>query len=549
MKTLANRVLHAGHPLPAGARFLGPHTSRSPIGVTVVLRRMGAQPPPAPAAWPHPPRWPRGEFGAHCGADPADIDCVRNYATSHGLVETGCEPHRRVLHLKGSVDALQRAFGVQLGRYRLPGQRSYVVGCEHAPALPADVAPSVLVVLGLDRRPVAKPHFRKALAAPPQTYTPPGIGQLYNFPANTDGSGQCVALIELGGGFSQADLTTYFNGLGIATPPTVTAVSVAGGKNAPGGAADAEVMLDIEMLGGLAPGAAIAVYFAPNTDQGFYEAISQAAHDAQLKPSVISISWGGPEDSWSASSLAAMQSALADAAAMGVTVTAASGDSGSGDGETDGQPHVDFPASSPYALGCGGTTLTASAGTISSEVVWNDTASNNGATGGGVSIDYALPTWQQGSKVPQAPGGYAGRGVPDVAGNADPLTGYQVRVDGQDEVIGGTSAVAPLWAALLARCNQALGRAVGDVHAALYRVGTTAFRDITQGNNGAYNASTGWDACTGLGSPDGQMLLTALTAQNPPVTGSPAPAPTPAPAPAPAPPPKPGRHHRKHKHG
>ena len=532
MNTSEHRVGQARHPFPAGTRYLGPHSSRRPLGVTVVLRRMGQA--PAPAAWPQSPRWPRGEFGAHCGADPADIERLRGHARAHGLVETGCDPHRRVLHLKGSVDALQRAFGVQLGRYRMPGTRRYVVGCEHAPALPADIAPSVLAVLGLDRRPVAKPHFRRALSTPNQTYTPPQVGQLYNFPTDTDGSGQCVALIELGGGFSQADLTTYFTSLGIASPPTVTAVSVAGGKNSPGGDADAEVMLDIEMVGALAPGAAIAVYFAPNTDQGFYEAISQAAHDATRKPSVISISWGGPEDSWSASSLAAMQSALEDAVALGVSVTVAAGDSGSGDGESDGQPHVDFPASSPYALACGGTTLSASASTITSEVVWNETASNEGATGGGVSADYALPSWQQSSNVPQAPNGFAGRGVPDVAGDADPLTGYQVRVDGQDEVIGGTSAVAPLWAALLARCNQSLGRAAGDVHAALYQIGETAFNDITQGDNGAYAAGTGWDACTGLGSPDGQALLAALAAQKPPAAG--------------APPTGSGRHHHKHRH-
>ncbi|HKR75719.1 MAG TPA: S53 family serine peptidase, partial [Rhodanobacter sp.] len=480
------------------------------------------------------PRWPRGEFGAHCGADPADIERLRSHARTHGLVETGCDAHRRVLHLKGSVEALQRAFGVQLGRYRMPGTRRYVMGCEHAPVLPADIAPSVLAVLGLDRRPVAKPHFRKALSTPNQTYTPPQVGQLYNFPAGTDGSGQCVALIELGGGFSQTDLTTYFTSLGITTPPTVTAVSVAGGKNSPGGDADAEVMLDIEMVGALAPGAAIAVYFAPNTDQGFYEAISQAAHDATRKPSIISISWGGPEDSWSAPSLAAMQSALEDAAALGVSVTVAAGDSGSGDGESDGQPHVDFPASSPYSLACGGTTLSASTSAITSEVVWNETASNEGATGGGVSADYALPSWQQNSNVPPAPNGFAGRGVPDVAGDADPLTGYRVRVDGQDEVIGGTSAVAPLWAALLARCNQSLGRAAGDVHAALYQNGGTAFNDITQGDNGAYAADTGWDACTGLGSPDGQALLAALAAQKPPAAG--------------APPAGSGKHHHKHRH-
>ena len=290
------------------------------------------------------------------------------------------------------------------------------------------------------------------------------------------------------------------------------AVGVAGGSNQPGGAADDEVMLDIEVIGALAPGAAIVVYFAPNTDQGFYEAISQAAHDSTHHPVVMSISWGGPEDGWTAPSRNAMQTALEDAAALGVTVTVAAGDGGSSDGESDGEPHVDFPASSPFALGCGGTRLTASGAAIATEVVWNETSAGEGATGGGVSVVFPLPVWQQHSQVPQAPNGSAGRGVPDVAGNADPLTGYQVLVDGESQVIGGTSAVAPLWAALIARCNQQLGRPLGDVHAAIYQIGERAFRDITQGNNGAYRAGPGWDACTGLGSPNGAALLSALGA-------------------------------------
>jgi kumamolisin len=289
-------------------------------------------------------------------------------------------------------------------------------------------------------------------------------------------------------------------------------VSVAGGANTPGGDADGEVMLDIELIGALAPGAAIAVYFAPNTDQGFYEAISQAAHDSARHTTVMSISWGGPENGWTASALTAMQSALEDAAALGVTVTVASGDGGSSDGESGAEPHVDFPASSPYALACGGTKLLSSGGVITSEVTWNETQSGEGATGGGVSVQFPLPAWQTNAAVPKAPNGQAGRGVPDVAGNADPQTGYQVLVDAQPQVIGGTSAVAPLWAALAARLNQKLGSPLGEVHAALYQIGPRAFHDIMSGNNGAYQAGPGWDPCTGLGSPQGEALLAALGA-------------------------------------
>lgn len=270
-------------------------------------------------------------------------------------------------------------------------------------------------------------------------------------------------------------------------------------------------MLDIEMVGSAAPGARIAVYFAPNTEQGFVDAVTTAVHDTTNRPSVISISWGGPESTWTAQAMTQMESAFTDASSVGVTVTAAAGDSGSTDGLTDGLQHVDFPASAPHALGCGGTTLRSG-----SETVWDSLASGGGATGGGISDEFALPSYQSSAGVPPSanPGGRIGRGVPDVAGDADPDTGYKVRVDGQDMVIGGTSAVAPLWASLLARCNQALGTPVGFVHPALYRA-PASLRDITSGNNGAYSAHAGWDACTGLGSPDGTLVLQALRAGSP----------------------------------
>jgi kumamolisin len=492
------------------SRYLGPHTDQTPLTVTFVLRRRAAAARRS-GSWPHGPQVRRADFASHWGADPQDLKALRSFAQAHGLKESGADAQRRVLHVSGAPQALERAFAVTLGRYQLSDGRGPFVGCDRPPQLP----PQALAVLGLDRRPVARPHSRRPKSTPTATFTPLQLGQLYSFPGGTDGTGQAIALIELGGGFNSTDLATYFKGLGIARAPTVTAVSVAGGSNQPGGSADDEVMLDIEVSGALAPAAHIVVYFAPNTDQGFYEAISQAAHDTANHPTVMSISWGGPESSWSSQGIAAMQSALEDAVTLGITVTVAAGDNGSSDGVTDGQPHVDFPASSPYALACGGTKLAASASAITSEVVWNETARDEGATGGGVSVLFPLPAWQEQSAVPSSPKGGTGRGVPDVAGDADPLTGYQVLVDGQQAVIGGTSAVAPLWAALIARCNQSLGSAVGDVHAALYQIPATAFHDITQGNNGTYQAGPGWDPCTGRGSPNGQALLSALAALKP----------------------------------
>ena len=242
-------------------------------------------------------------------------------------------------------------------------------------------------------------------------------------------------------------------------------------------------------------------------------------------PIAISISWGQCEDSWTAQGLSAMNAAMSDAAALGITVCAAAGDNGSSDGVNDGQVHVDFPASSPYALGCGGTKLVAdpATGTVSSEVVWNELASNEGATGGGVSDQFPLPSWQANAGVPArasaqsaaAGSDTSGRGVPDVAGNADPATGYQIYSGGKAQVVGGTSAVAPLWAALVSRLAEATGQRFGLIQTLLY-AGVTpgaavpGFRDITSGNNGAYTAGPGWDACSGLGSPDGTALLTWL---------------------------------------
>jgi kumamolisin len=344
-------------------------------------------------------------------------------------------------------------------------------------------------------------------------------------------------------------LTTYFNNLKISPEPTVIAVAVDGATNSPTGdtsGPDTEVGLDIEVCGAVAPGARIAVYFAPNTDAGFLDAINQAVNDTVNKPSVISISWGGPESSWTAQSLQSYNSALQAAAAMGVSICVASGDNGSDDGVGDGQDHVDFPASSPYALACGGTSLQLSGSSISSEVVWNDGASG-GATGGGVSGTFPLPSYQANAGVPAGtnPSGFKGRGVPDVSGDADPATGYNVTVDGSSFAVGGTSAVAPLWAGLIALLNQSLGKPVGFLNPVLYQTGENAgaFRDITSGNNGDFSAGPGWDACTGWGSPEGANLLKTLSASGG-TTSNPTPTPTkpkPKPRPKPKPKPKPGR--------
>jgi kumamolisin len=473
-------------------------------------------------------RLTRAQYRQQHAADPAAVTLVRAFAKEFGLtVEKGTpKPERRTIKLTGTVTAMQKAFGVTLTQKVLDGNAYRVrEGSIH---LPAELEGAVEAVLGLDNRPQAQPHFRvlgssvnasiggtegfarahaKATGA---SYTPVQVGQLYQFPQGASAAGQTIGIIELGGGYRAADLTAYFKALGQAVPK-VTAVSVDKGKNSPGDAngADGEVMLDIEVSAAVAPGAKIVVYFAPNTDQGFIDAVASAVHDTTHKPSVISISWGGPESSWTAQAMTALDAACQSAAALGITITVAAGDNGSGDGATGN--NVDFPASSPHVLACGGTKLMGSGSTITSETVWNEQSSGEGATGGGVSNVFALPGWQANAKVPAPSKSSGGRGVPDVCGDADPVTGYHVRVDGQNLVIGGTSAVAPLWAGLIALNNQQNGKSAGFIQPQIYAAkAAAAFNDIVSGNNGAFSAGPGWDACTGLGSPIGSKLIALL---------------------------------------
>lgn len=452
----------------------------------------------------------REEFDQNYAARPEDFDQLRRFAREHALSvdEAASSLSRRTLVLRGTAEHLEKAFGVELHDYQRDHQKFH--GFTGAVSLPQEHAGVVDAVLGLDARPLAKPHIRflsVAQRATSTSYTPLQVAALYNFPTGVNGSGQTIGLVELGGGYRASDITTYFSSLNL-TPPEVVSISVDGGANAPTNpsGADGEVALDIEVAGAIAAGAKIAVYFSPNTDQGFVDAITTAVHDTTNNPSVISISWGGPEAGWPQSSLTALNDACQSAGALGVTITVAAGDNGSSDGASGN--NVDFPASSPYVLACGGTKLTGSGTKITSEVVWND-GSQGGATGGGVSVDFPLPDWQANAGVPKSSSSTGGRGVPDVAGDASPETGYNILVDGQQEVVGGTSAVAPLWAGLIALINQQRGTPVGFANPALYAA-PTAFHDITSGNNGAFKAGPGWDACTGLGSPNGTAIATAL---------------------------------------
>jgi kumamolisin len=496
------------HTLMPGARAIGPTDPHQLVEISLLIKHR--QPLVAPE---NQDRFlNHSDFSKTYGADPAQVDKIRQFARENNLqvLERGDETLRRTITLAGTAAAMEKAFSVELIEFEF--ENGTYRGHTGAIHMPEEFGSLVTGVFGLDNRPVAKPHFRYRGAnrtfgarASNISYTPAQVARLYGFPADTNCAGQTIGLIELGGGYRPADINEYFQGLGMRAP-TVKSVTVDHAHNHPTTvySADGEVMLDIEVAGAVAPGVKIVVYFAPNTARGFQDALSTAIHDELNRPSAVSISWGNAEMNWTAQSIQNFTQVAQEAGLLGITITAASGDNGSSDGVNDGKNHVDFPASCPYVLAAGGTRLLSANGVITGETVWNDGA-QGGATGGGYSALFARPAWQA-TDVTQPH-----RGVPDVAVNADPETGYNILVDGQQMVAGGTSAAAPLWAGLLVLLTQKLNRRLGFVNPSLYGLDeSNNFRDITMGNNGAFAASYGWDPCCGLGSPQGTQLAQAM---------------------------------------
>jgi kumamolisin len=531
----------------AGARVVGEVNPEQRVDVTIYVRRN-----PAAAALPDVSERAAGtaplsaaEIAAAYAADPADIQKVVDAAKEAGLEVVRTQPDQRSVEIAGSAQAIEAFFGVKLQRYataegEYPGRAGAI-------NVPGELAGVVEAVFGLDQRKVGAPQLRRdprsvfglpttarleiarANGLPLNTYLPTTLSQIYRFPPGSDGAGQCVAILCFNdptshGGYSRDALKTYFEQVLRIPMPDISDVVVHGQGNDPGddSGADpadtsAEVMLDIQMVGGCAPNAKLVIYFTQFTEQGWVDAINAIVTDTANNPSVISISYGNPEDdprsAWTLAAIKKVNEAFNVGALRGITICCASGDDGSRDQAGDGRAHADFPASSPYVLGCGGTQLIITPGGFPWETVWNNGPGS--ATGGGVSSFFPLPAWQQHAGVPPSanPGHHVGRGIPDVSGVADPETGVViVTLDGQHlAVIGGTSATAPLWAALIARLNQALGKPLGFLNPTLYgHLAHGVLRDVVYGNNGAYGARHGWDACTGLGSPDGLNLLVAL---------------------------------------
>jgi kumamolisin len=475
-------------------------------------------------------------FAATHGADPKEMEQVAAFARSNGLNVIESQPARRSVVVRGTVEAINSAFAVELHDYQSP--RGMYHGHEGKSSVPSALAPMVEAVIGLDNRPVPAKHFSTARkhnpADPPNTkpITPLQVAQLYNFPTGT-GSGQTIGIYEMqtsGGnaGYTVQDLTNTMKafGGGLKVPVPID-VSVNGVTNS--GVSDGETGLDITVAAAIAQGAQIAVYFTGGDTQSIILALQQMIHPSagEPTPSIISISYGwGPDDasadSFSAADYTQIDDLFQDAANLAITVLVSSGDSGAFI-ESKTQAQTSYPATEPWVIACGGTTIGNISGKTFSEYAWNDTgAAGPGASGGGVSARFPVPTYQANAKVPVRNGTKTkGRGIPDISGNASENSGYVQFINGQSQPVGGTSAVAPLYAGLMALINASLGHPAGFINPALYGIKSGVFNDIvsppgpannSMGKVTGYPVGPGWDACTGFGSVDGAALLSALKA-------------------------------------
>lgn len=537
-----------------GATRVGPSDPAETVLVSLYVRRQPGA-PPLPTLDSYTAKnlgqrvnLSRSEFAERYGASPADLQVVADFAKAASLTVVETDPARRLVQVSGSVAQVSKAFGVDLANYR-SAQETYR-GREGAIQLPDAVAGVVEGVFGLDNRRMARRMGGVGTTPAPVPVTPPQLAQAYNFPSPAQGAtGQAIALLEFSGpkainptcGFVQSDIDGYIKSLngstGTLKSTNVVVVTMMGSNgNVPGGENDLEVALDIEMVVSVAQNAKVIAYFAPMTEAGWVDAVSAIVHDTLNKPTILSISWGWPEleadalateawpFEWTQQAFTQMTQAFQSAAAIGMTVLVASGDHGTDCGQQDGMAHVLYPGSDPGVVSCGGTVVNSLSPLV--EDTWNNFNGANGsggATGGGISYLSPVPSFQANANVPPSvnPDHHQGRGVPDVAGNASPSSGYVLLLQGQSTApVGGTSAVAPLYAALVALVNASLGTNVGYLNPTLYNLGTgSVFRDINDGVGNAvppapgYHSGSGWDACTGWGSINGAALLAALKAQ------------------------------------
>ncbi len=541
MPTHASRheLTNSIHHVPHGSVALHATNPRQWLELTLAVRRVKALPDLSSLDGVLPQKrkyMTRDHLRSAYGADPAALKKIESFAKAHGLVVTREDATSARVGVGGTVADLSAAFAVRLLDYSHPE-----LGKFHARtgpvSVPADLGDAITGVFGFNDHRILrrKKHLLDTRAAAKATaparpwFYPQELGEIYAFP-QADASKQCVGLLEFGGGVDETDLAAYFKQLQLPAPSVkVVLLDGASGDAKADPESTGEVMLDVEVVGALAGGAKVAVYFSTFDEKGLVDCLAKVGSDADNDPSVVSISWGWDENQpmngrvlWSPAAIEQVNDSFLALAHLGVTVCVSTGDDGSEAQVRDGHAHVNFPATSPYVLAVGGTTLHARTSTSGqrsiTEVVWN--GGQGDGTGGGVSDITPVPSWQRGL-VPVSinTGHFAGRAIPDVAANADPATGYFVRSNGQFGIVGGTSASAPLWASLVARINAKLGARTGNFNALLYsKIGPEKIlRDITNGNNdtdglldGQFAAKEGWDPCTGWGVPNGTKLLSAL---------------------------------------
>jgi kumamolisin len=524
------------HPQPRGFKKLQPTDDAEELTVTIMLRRhVGYTPVKPQEVIARPSSRPTREaFAKARGAAQNEIDAVVSFVRDAGLQIVDADVARRSVIVRGSADAIDKVFAVQMNNYEY--SRGTYRSHDGLVKVPASIADYVEAVVGLTNREVDAKHWPATSAVkqgvkadPPNTValTPAQVANLYNFPAG-DGANQTIGLYEMKigrtpAGYAKSDIEGTMKALGNLPMPNIIDVSVDGAKNS--GKSDGETGLDITVAGAIAPKSTIAVYFAGAQVQNMIHALQMMIlpKAGEPTPSIISISYGwGPDDpgtpNFSPSEYAQFTSLFEDASTNKITVFVSSGDSGAFV-ESNTQAETSYPASDIWVTACGGTTIGNIQGQSFDEWAWND----NGATGGGVSARFAVPAYQAAAAIPKRIGtGSAGRGVPDIAGNASPNSGYPQVINGKHpEQIGGTSAVVPLYAGLMARINSNLGSPAGFLNTTLYSLPASAFRNIAgppgPANNSfngvtGYPAGPGWNACTGLGSVDGQALQAALVA-------------------------------------
>jgi kumamolisin len=523
-------------PRGSGAQRLRDANSQEQMEVTVVLRA-----PKLPTADDLPARpLSSDEFRAQYGASQDDANKVADVLKQFGLKIDEISLVTHSMRVSGTVAQMENAFHTGLGVYSSPEQGEYR-GREGSIQIPAELNGIVTYVAGLDQRRVA--HRKSSTVAGTTQLNPLQPADLethYNFPPG-DGTGQTIAIAEFGGGYFQDDLQSYCTKFNRQIPHVqiqsvnLPAYTLAQIQQLPSQQQKAElyaateVMMDVQIIAGLCPGATIIVYFATFDQKGWIDLLNQVVAGNPAKPVALSVSWGMAEDNldWAEGARDAINKSLQAAAMLGITVCASAGDDGSGDQMVDTRAHVDFPGSSPFVLGVGGTMLT-----NTTETVWwqspgrRKRRGGGGATGGGVSACYDRPVWQNVHVVSLNDGSIDGRVVPDVTALAGPPL-YDLILLGQDKPNGGTSASTPLWAALIGRINALLPppKQQQFLTPLLYQNGpdgqprgASGCIDITTGKNVSrpepgkgYKAGKGYDAVSGWGTPDGKKLLQLLS--------------------------------------